>query len=394
MAASTGAVVSAASDNIVAVARPEIKAVDIPNASMFFETEISKGVEAGAVCYKTITHDDVITMVKEAQIEQALTDNERITNAMMTMGGQFGSARYLALMFVGQVGAKYVLAGTLLDAKSATRVASGQQTFDKADVLANGAVRSLFKSLATKLPCSLEISGTRQIDLAKIANADDTAFAPNLQAMRLLAPLGLGGEPTFSGRGSQSDTLVAEIKGGDQDATIGGTATWTSTMDAPVVNMSSPGADVVMRRAPYTLKFDGEAVTGTYDDASNKASFALELLEQGTATGGAGQATVTLKNQLAGLIGALDSIESAAKALGVNVKALEQEAASASGAPAGFDPHKATNTLPVPSPGQTDAAYFRLSFDLNMRDDDEKRVSGNDSLGPYNYVVRVKREHK
>src|SRR5581483_9604682 len=347
MAASTGAVVSAASDNIVAVARPEIKAVDIPNASMFFETEISKGVEAGAVCYKTITHDDVITMVKEAQIEQALTDNERITNAMMTMGGQFGSARYLALMFVGQVGAKYVLAGTLLDAKSATRVASGQQTFDKADVLANGAVRSLFKSLATKLPCSLEISGTRQIDLAKIANADDTAFAPNLQAMRLLAPLG----------------LVGELKGGDQDATIGGTATWTSTMDAPVVNMSSPGADVVMRRAPYTLKFDGEAVTGTYDDASNKASFALELLEQGTATGGAGQATVTLKNQLAGLIGALDSIESAAKALGVNVKALEQEAASASGAPAGFDPHEATNTLPVPSPGQTDAAYFRLSFD-------------------------------
>jgi hypothetical protein len=53
-----------------------------------------------------------------------------------------------------------------------------------------------------------------------------------------------------------------------------------------------------------------------------------------------------------------------------------------------LSPHQ-TIALPMPnSPG--DDAYFRLVFDVNLRDDTERPIKGADAVGSFDYVIRVK----
>jgi hypothetical protein len=159
--------------------------------------------------------------------------------------------------------------------------------------------------------------------------------------------------------------------------------------------MSSPEIDAVAHRAPYTLTFEGKDVSGTLDAQSGKATFSIELLDRGVATGGAGQGTVTLKDQLKLLgVDVPKALQAFGDALGVGdaMRNAEKQALAAGNAPPGFDPNSPTNTVPIPTPGEMDSAYFRLTFDVPLRDATDVPVTGTDSLGPFDYQVHIKRD--
>jgi hypothetical protein len=85
-------------------------------------------------------------------------------------------------------------------------------------------------------------------------------------------------------------------------------------------------------------------------------------------------------------------MEQMLRSLGMDAAMKAAEQAALKDAPPGFDPTSATNTMPVPAPDQTDSVHFKLAFDLNLGEDDQKSVAGSDEIGSFDYKVTIKRE--
>jgi len=385
----------AENDNIIDIAVRTSSHIDKSVLSSL-EDVFSGPFRKMARCYQVLQVAEVGNMLSEAQLEQSIGDRRPVTDASLGMINRFSNAHYLAILDVSKLGNTSTVAARVLDLQHGHRVVITVSAHKEGDLdAALDLVEDVAKRAGEQMPCSLEITGRRQWDLSKLPTGDGTMLKGPLVFFNAAAPLGFGGEPELSGTGTQIDTIKsADMKFSADQRMVSGNANWTSRMDAPSVTLKSERVDASMNRAPYTLTFSDKEFSGTLN--GDIAHVEIEWDDTAVAEGGKGSGTVTAKNELAALVGLQKEMKAILEQVGAGAAAQQAEEAVKSeaaknGMPV-FNPDSPTNTVTLPMPGQQDAAYFKLAFDINVRDDDQKRFAATDTIGPYDYDVKIIRE--
>lgn len=352
-----------------------------------WDDQYASGLEKGALCYAVDRYGDIRDILSIEQ-ERQLLGNDSLTDA--TLGAVRGivSDPYLATLVINRINDSYSVVGTVLDVTSSRALARGERSASSETALLE-ALPALGEELGRKLPCFVQVTGKRQIDLSKVTQATTGRLGLNMELFRAMAPLALGDEPTFTGQVTETDTITfAPQISGDQTL-MTGHASWQAVIEAPVVGMTSREVDAVVKRAPYTLSFT-EDLSASYDDAAHAAHLDVELTDQTPQTDGPGSADVTLKDQLAGFGDIANAIGALAQQLtGQDVKAFARQQAQADDPNVKMSDDLHHGVVTLPDPRNHDSAYFKLAFDVALKKPDDTAVKGSDEVGTFDYVVHI-----
>ena len=349
-----------------------------------------KGLEQGAPCYHLLMQSDARELIRLATWDQLFGNDAASDRILGGLGRQFNGD--VAALRIHLLGGKYFIFGFVADGQSITVLARGERTTDSVDALIDQA-QSLGQELGRKLPCYVAITGKRVTDLAKLlddSQAADSGPAFAAAILKAVGPFAMGSVPAFTGTVTETDSIVFPVKVSDDDATITGQAAWKASIDAPAITMTSKEMDASSKRAPYRLSFT-EDVSAPYDQTARRVRLDTTFSDRQPESGGAGSVDVTFKDQMAALSTSL------IQGLAAFDKYFTGEDPTAKAmALANTDPH-CTYDIPraphgrctLPDPNFQDSAYFRLAADINLREEDDARVTGTDAMGSFDYVVRI-----